>query len=278
MLAAFSISNLGHLWSISAEVFFYMLFPLAALSLWHLRSRVSLAIALVANVLLGIVLLEAAFRFGPHLMSIIAPTLGSETMAWLTYYAPYVHIPEFLGGCLAAAYVSASGPESERRGKVVSAILDAAVVGLCAMLPLLLIGIRYFPNVGFYLSFCARIGSIAIFPLLLIHIARSDGLLARSLALPLVVLGGEWSYSIYLLHPLFIHYFEFHDASTAGLTAYGIRLAAYGLLIIAMSGVTYNLIEGPARSYLRRVLGGRSISNDRGAPTTQHRFPTPHST
>jgi peptidoglycan/LPS O-acetylase OafA/YrhL len=254
LMAVFSVANLGHLWSISVEVFFYVLFPFVALSLWHLRSRAAIVVALAANSLFGILLLGAAFAAGPTIMEAIAPTLGKETMAWLTYYAPYVHIPEFIGGCLAAAYVAASQSVKAQQTKAATLALDALFVGLFALLPILLIGIRYFPESGFYLSFCSRIGAIAIFPLLLIHIVRSDGLLSRGLSLPLVVLGGEWSYSIYLLHPLFIHYFEFHDLAYASLTAYAVRLAAYSLFVITLAGVTFTLIENPARSYLRRTL------------------------
>jgi peptidoglycan/LPS O-acetylase OafA/YrhL len=132
---------------------------------------------------------------------------------WLTYYSPYLHVFEFFAGCLAATLLALVRnkdiTKSIRRFESPAA---ATILLGFIVLPAFLIAIRYYPGQEFRLQFAARVGSLALFPLLLLHILLFNTFLSRSLATKLMLWGGESSYSIYLLHTFFIDHFSFHPA------------------------------------------------------------------
>jgi len=72
-----------------------------------------------------------------------------------------------------------------------------------------------------------------------------------------IVLGGEASYSIYLLHFLIINAFRYEAAT---ITSWNVALGALLQLIVALASiiglslVSWNFIEVPARKGLRKLL------------------------
>lgn len=113
--------------------------------------------------------------------------------------------------------------------------------------------------------FFDRGGSFVLFPLLLLHITRYETFLSRILGSSAAVLGGEASYSIYLLHPILISGFTFHlgDTYPPAPGEFFFRLVLLACMSIILSWGSYSLVERPARAWLRRVLGGL-----RGQPLT----------
>lgn len=258
-LAVFSIAWLGHLWSVSAEMFFYILFPAVALALWRVRSVKGLAAGALVNLLLMAVYFYLAFHYGVRLTQRLDPDVDKQAMMWLTYYAPYPHLFEFIAGCLAGQVfmvLRASPVGSRGRFFVVASAWLLAVGFVC--LPLPMVGIHYYPDYEHRLTLLARLSAAALIPLLLIHVSRYPTFLARIMSSRLMLLGGECSYSIYLLHPRLLGLFVFYVGGpyVPTLAEYVFRLAVIACAIPVLAHGSYRLIERPARTYLRRVLGG----------------------
>ena len=105
----------------------------------------------------------------------------------------------------------------------------------------------------------AHSGAIALPATLLIFVlAFGAGLLSRLLALPLLVLLGEISYSIYLTHWPIAGLFARNKASFAGLPDI-IVLALLIATILAISAAIWALIEKPARNVMRGFLTRRTF-------------------
>jgi peptidoglycan/LPS O-acetylase OafA/YrhL len=80
---------------------------------------------------------------------------------------------------------------------------------------------------------------------------------------PLVRLG-EWSYALYLLHPVVLHFAGlagyFHLDAPAVVLAIGAWAAA-----VALSGLAYMLVERPLEDWLRGGRPGRPLPGDEAA-------------
>ncbi len=78
------------------------------------------------------VAISAFFGFGEPLLKAAVPSLSGNAMQWLTYYSPYLHLSQFLAGCIVAMIYEklASAPigDSERRGA--TALFWLSVAGL----------------------------------------------------------------------------------------------------------------------------------------------------
>ena len=77
---------------------------------------------------------------------------------------------------------------------------------------------------------------------------------AKLLTAPLVILLGEASYSLYLLHPIALRIVPLENS----LPHIEFRLACAVILASAMAVGGYQLIEAPCRRYLRRFFRDRS--------------------
>lgn len=96
--------------------------------------------------------------------------------------------------------------------------------------------------------------------------ANSNGMFGRSLNWTPVARLGEWSYSIYMVHSLFVAVI-WAASDRLGMAQGAGRLLspslamttciaiAYVMSIIAFSGVTYSLIERPCRDRFNRIAG-----------------------
>jgi peptidoglycan/LPS O-acetylase OafA/YrhL len=266
LMAAFGIAWAGHLWSVSTEVFFYATFPFVVFAFWRLGSIRNAAIAAVANFALCCILYYLAFRIGPRIVAAGSIDTGGDGMMWLTYYSPYLRVFEFFAGCLAASlFMMLRGADATKRLKRFERSFAIAIVLSFLALPAFLIAIRYLPGQEFRLQFAARLGSLALFPLLLIHISLFDSFLSRFLSTKIMLWGGESSYSIYLLHTFFIDHFSFHPGDHVYPGEYFFRLAVYASLITIISWGTFIWIEKPARTYIRSRL---VITKSRSVGTT----------
>ena len=164
-------------WSVSAELFFYWLFPLFAGALLRrdLPTRKLVALGLACYVAGGLVL---------GLIALVAPAKLDAT-----WYSPMTRVWEFLIGCIlgTARLRSSSGPRSGR-GSLILGVLIALVVVAYLPLPGLL------PKLTWYLL------CLPLFALLVAQLGAGPSWFGRLLAHPHLVRLGEASYSLYLLH------------------------------------------------------------------------------
>jgi peptidoglycan/LPS O-acetylase OafA/YrhL len=254
---------LGHsqmAWSVSTEWFFYMIFPFAALAIAWLASTRSRILACVALVIVAFVLLVPLLEYIPEIERIGVARFGAiagrhqdSIVHWLFYMSPYSRVLEFLLGCLTASvYVRLGAIPSpmEKRlgGWLTAAALLAVAVSHAAIW-------HYWSLQPLHMNF----GSAPGMALLIFCCARYGSPFARLMSARLIVLGGEISYSLYLLQQPVIHAFshevdvihmETPRALLSSLLVLMVTLAA----IIGLALVSWALIEVPARRALRRLL------------------------
>ncbi|MFN5410089.1 acyltransferase family protein [Bradyrhizobium sp.] len=250
------VPPLQHLWSISVELFFYLLFPFVCLlfsGVDKLRTMIWIALA---NILLFAMTIIAFFTWGERVLQVIAPSLQHGGMQWLTYYSPFLHLSQFVAGCLAAMIyqnrAEAAIGSTERSG--VAIMFYSAAAGL-ACSPVLLFLEPRLPGWSFSIELAVCLLEIVGFSVVFLGTSRYGH--GRWLSSRALVIGGECSYSIYLLHPFLIRLAMLGKSEDPGALELMLRLGLFVAIATAVAWVTYALIEAPSRSWLRKAFRTR---------------------
>jgi hypothetical protein len=249
----------GHLWSISIEFFLYMLFPMlvalmgAALSFNRaiLYSFLNAGAALLAYTLL--------YHRPAEFAAAAARTLSiNDAMSWLSYYSPYLHIFEFVAGCLACAafleYRESNILLLERQRSQLAAVFSIIIM---AIVLVLFARDQHLGQWYVRATVFIRWAPIPALAFLTFFVSRYErSFLSRFLSSRLAVYGGEASYSIYLLHPFILGWIVPANRTTPPitLTVYFSVLATICLITLVISRFTYAAVEVPARRWLRKFL------------------------
>ncbi|HEY5071166.1 MAG TPA: acyltransferase [Caulobacteraceae bacterium] len=228
-------------WSISAEWFAYLAFPIFAWTAWRLRSRPGLAVVLA----LGLI----AWLY-PLFERLAGFPLTEATTAWGALRI----VPCFALGCavylLWRARPLAKGP--------------SAAIAAVACLLAILAAARFSAPEALY---------VALFGGLIYSLAGLASAGSSLLTAPVFVYLGEVSYSIYMVCVPWQLAFENAAHKLFGLSGQGLPLALWLVLIVGIipaAMAVHHLIERPARVAMRRHrwwLGRRGAST--GAPTPQ---------
>lgn len=256
MLVA-AVPQLQHLWSISVELFFYLLFPAVCLLFGRVGRLRTMIVLAALNLLTFAAAIVLCFLYGDAVLHIVAPSLTAGGMQWLTYYSPYLHISQFLAGCVAAMMFMrlAADEVGIRAQRGVTILFWLAIVGLLVA-PVLLFFQPSWSSFSLWIEICVRLDEVLCFSVILV--ATSHYGLARFLGSRPMVLGGECSYSIYLLHPFLIRLAMVGKSQIPPLPEFLFRLCFFLAIATMVAALTYILIEAPARAWLRRVLGTSS--------------------
>jgi peptidoglycan/LPS O-acetylase OafA/YrhL len=228
-------------WSVSAEFFFYATFPF--LSAWvaqRLQSRARLFAAFFVVILGGV----ALYAFVIHGLSSVLRVSG-ETQYIVLVYNPLLRYSEFLAGCLVGQYFLRHGGLHNRFWR------DAAIV-LC----LLFIALRVWmpdyqgPSRLLWLMDVSVKYAIFIVPfsVLIWVVASGRTFLSGLLEHPWLVLLGEASYALYMIHWPITTFLRM-----GYLGSYGTPWL-HGLLLMATVGTSvwcFRCIEVPWRQRLR---------------------------
>lgn len=219
-------------WSLSVETFFYLIFPFVLLRGKKLSEK-TLFLCLGAFWLLSLCFSFSYIHFHPDGIDKI--NSGETNLFWknVLSFNPVIRLPEFLVGVFAGKLFLARSSE-KRIGTplIITGLLGFSAVVLFAPQipnPILSAGILS-P------AFAAIIYGAALQPKW-----------TSFLALPLLVLLGDASYSLYLLHSLVI------TRIYNSLSPWNWSLRAIGSLTAAIfiSIIAYRLVEEPARRLLR---------------------------
>jgi peptidoglycan/LPS O-acetylase OafA/YrhL len=234
---------LGVTWSLATEAFFYCTYPLLA----PLTSKLSQRGAAVGLVVAGAVGAAMSLAFISYSNEIIAfaskylgITTGSQFLFWLGFHSPWMRFPSFLVGVF-AAQLSLSGFRIRpivadivavlclvaifalAQQRTLTAMVDSSVLALC------------------FAGIC-----------LCASIPRS--LFALALSMPLMIWGGEASYSLYLLHDPIVW--------LSARAAFGLHLPVPALWLtlsiavaVIVARLSYERIERPAQRFFRAVGG-----------------------
>ena len=261
----------GVSWSISTEVFFYLVYALGLFNIARIESIRRCTAALAILCVLTYALLFAVFAtqgvWEPFILARHPDFIASATdvdnsfVRWLLYISPYVHLPEFIAGCLACQLflllrrtgTAASDRIAEPLSWIGVTYMIAALVALY--------GAWYGGYGGAFLDFINFLHrNFLVAPaccLLLLSLALGGSSIGRVLAHPFPKYLGEISYSIYLGHS-FVLSFMFLVGLTQPLYVMTLGL----VLVVAAASLLYFAIERPAKAWLRAtVSGARRLSS-----------------
>jgi peptidoglycan/LPS O-acetylase OafA/YrhL len=249
-------------WSLSAEAFFYLLFPFVAPFIWRLNKRRTL-IALLG---LWIVTLVPPILclFSPIPGFSDCPATAAPSPSWvskLVGFNPLLRLPEFLLGITLGRLFILQRQESravisgqELRTKVSSRMLPwTALAGILTLLAC-----------GSWIPYPFLHNGLldVLFAVLIYGLARDGASMGRRvlqvthvLSMPLLVLLGEASYAIYILHvPLRTWMYRILDSLHPGIHPSLPLFACYTIFTLGISILVFKLIEEPARRMIRRKL------------------------
>jgi peptidoglycan/LPS O-acetylase OafA/YrhL len=260
-------------WSISTEWFFYLCYPLLCIALARLLSGRAIALAMVAVIALGYASIHLASVTSPALEDyavakygqMAAATSAGSFVFWLYYLSPYLRLFEFVLGALTAALFMAvrEAPVSRREVAFGHLLLAAAIAVIVVVYLALFTPLHWLADLPpfqdayilrMYFTFAPFMAAV------LFCCARYPSWVASLLSRPEIVLCGEASYSIYLVHMMVIEHMMRFDAlaNMPPSRLYGAaRILTTMLIVISVSLVAYRVIEVPARRALRFVLSVR---------------------
>lgn len=227
-------------WSLSAEAFFYLAFPLLAPRLLRLRAGPLAAVGIGA----WLVALTVSAGLDDAARATTAMSGAWTTQLGLTAWTPLVRLPEFVLGVCAARLLRRDDGQP-RLGAVAGWTAAAVVVAAVA-----------FPQPWWRHSLVLWPGLALPFALIIASLATANG--RGPLASPLLQRLGNASYSLYLIHAVGHGYFlaavnRLVSRDVAGTWP---SFAVYVVLIIGTSLVMHDLIEQPARTWIRRTVRG----------------------
>jgi peptidoglycan/LPS O-acetylase OafA/YrhL len=223
----------GPAWSISTEFFFYIAYiGLVARQWW-----IALLIAL-GSISVGFALPAAHGCFQSFGM------VGDPQCSYMLFMFPPARLIEFIAGVAICR----------------SSIRVPQAIGLAAAMAVFLVSI---PKIDVLLNFMIREVLLVIAGGALIASLRNDGWLARVLSIPLFVIGGEVSYSIYLIHEPIQAVILPHLRGLGVLPTFILVTS----VILLVSTALFYLVESPSRDAVKRLLRRRPHQfRDPGAP------------
>ena len=225
-------------WSLSAEAFFYLIFPL--IGAWLCRRQRNALIGVCALCWFfacGLVL--AYLRFGPERISGVTALTTSASVAVLKFN-PLLRLPEFILG-VSAGLIFLRRPDALQRIagplSIVALCLIAAVLSQHERLPYLLI----------------HNGILApLYAVLVLALACGGGPLAALLSTRILSLLGEASFALYLLHVALLFYVvKALSAIHLSIDKTPALIVVYLVIAQAISILVLQRIEKPARNFIR---------------------------
>ena len=254
-------------WSISTEWFFYWAYPCLAWLLLRSRTSQATVVAALLWCVLWIALAGGLYdripQFDAWAINHFGPIAGSqehmqESFArWLLFFSPYLRIGEFiLGALVAQLYVQL------RERKVTVLENSVGTVVFCAAIAslVLITYLEYSPNVGMNI-FRKLSMNFALAPsaaTIIFCAARYRNAISQILNLRSVIMLGEASYSIYLVHDIvLISAIRLTGSAVHGAVYDAVKLVLLVALILLISLTLYSYYEAPARKWLRQRWGKR---------------------
>jgi len=233
-------------WTLSVEAFFYLVFPLLQVGLEKLRpAQVAFS---------GLCVISIAFLFNTPYHNFSARYPGP----WFYIPAPIIHLPEFLTGVIIGnLYLQSRGHfdwSTPLHWKRAGGNATPASAPPCAgtKFPLL-------TSIGLIFSLFVLSTPhghweglvLPAFGTFLFGLATERSLISRFLSTPILILGGEISYAMYLLRTPMQNWVL---AIPSPQLRYIIEAIYLPLGLIPLSLLCFYFIEGPSRQALRRLF------------------------
>lgn len=244
-------------WSVSAELFFYVLF--VALILMRRVSAPSITrgvFIVVASVAARALFLMAADT--SVVQHWIASKLGESPLlsvyAWLVFYCPYGRCFEFLAG------VGIGEIWLARRQGACSPLLDrlGLLVGGCGLAG---VGLSFVSEIGFSMPSVFEGTAMHFFyivavPPAIYFVSRERAIAAKMLSFAPLLWLGEISYSLYFVHTLVFPLFRVSPETdiVKHLPMVVGRIAAFLAMTLALCVLVYRGLEKPSRTVILRAF------------------------
>jgi len=220
-------------WSLSVEVFFYLLLP--ALLIWAMRRPAK-----------EVIWFSIGFWLLSQILNSFLLTHFRSGMGNFLAYFPLFHLNSFLVG-LAGGIWYFTYSARLTINPIINRIGLAASLGMV----LLLLSLRaYLP--AFPRTFSLDVGLLApLFLMIVLTLALDTSLLSQWLSHPWLVLLGDASYALYILHvPIRMLFEDFLKLTGSGM-AFRVMFAIYLPLLILLCIFVFKYIERPTRDWLR---------------------------
>jgi peptidoglycan/LPS O-acetylase OafA/YrhL len=242
-------------WSLSNEAFFYLCFPFVGVFLWR-ASTLGKNLAAGAAMWLCAVLVPLWQLLRPGAgfedISTLGASLGgsADTIGRFIKYNPLLRLPEFCVGILLCRMYSHVRQSNQR-------LLGR---GFWFYLPALLLTGALLSTASGLSPFLLHNGILLpLYACLIFGLALEGGFLGRVLSSDILVLLGNASYSMYILHvPIRI----WIDVVLRRLFAYEssgpVWVFAYTTTVIVLSCLCFKLIEEPLHRALKKKMGGKA--------------------
>jgi peptidoglycan/LPS O-acetylase OafA/YrhL len=234
-------------WSISTEFFFYLTFPFL-ISNWRKTWLAKLSSAAVLAI--SFVALTAYLGVQPF-------TYKIKTICdYLIYINPAARLVEFVLGMVTAyAYLSVRASFGSKVAAISSLQFSSVVlVGITLVACHTPIEELSKQTHSATATWVYGSGGCFAFALLIFSMAFSQGILSKLLSHPFLVLLGEISYSIYLLHWLAYKLLLLHLHEISICVSRPIYLTGFALALFSSSYLMYRFVERPCRRYLTKTL------------------------
>lgn len=245
-----NISFNGVSWSLSDEMFFYIVFPFFLL--------------IMVNFLKGIVRKMLFIQILWMLTLILIITTFSEFTSfntWVTYYFPGVRLLEFLAGViLGLTFIEKEKYLSRLSAKLFS-VFEITTVTLLFIMILVAPGI--IQNLRYSLIF------IPFWSILIFVFAFQKGILSRLLSKKVLIYLGEISFAFYMVHNIVLSYIfflwkpEMNKSLLIGLCL---------VISLVLSSIMYRYYEEPVRLIVRNYLNSKIHKANKAEVNTKKAF------
>jgi len=240
----------GLMWSLSTEAFFYASFPLLAPTLRRLAGTRLVIIGCIVT-LIGASLAYELTEYRGYLNNWATlytgnAEAGSHFSHWLIYNSPWIRGFEFLAGAFAAQFIMTTKVEPARAMVAGSVALAVIVVAY------LYCNVRLLPLSG-AITTCVA----GAFGVLMGASAVKGHVFSRVLSNRWMVLGGEASYSLYLLHYWVMHNLGHSLADTQPLVIRFVLFVTLMVVSVAIARLSYLIYERPMIRVVRRFFSIR---------------------
>jgi peptidoglycan/LPS O-acetylase OafA/YrhL len=240
-------------WSLSVEAFFYLCFPFAGRHLWKLQKRSSLVLAILGFWLLEIFgsYLIARFRAPWFLHPSVLP---DDRWSEIIKFNPLMRLPEFLAGIVVCKLFQSLVREPWR-GVTVGTGQRLYVPGMGIILLTTMFADRLpIPMLhdGLYLPGTA---------MMLVGLALGGGAIAEALSWRWMVLLGQASFAMYILHMPILSYVVAAGKRLPGGALAG-QAEVFLPVVIVVSVVAFKKVEEPSRRFLLRKFSEGRVTRD----------------
>lgn len=238
----------GVAWSISTEMFFYFSFPLLISSFipgWKVKL---IFLSTVAALFFG-------FAIAWNIPADDAAP--SVSLMGLFYVNPFVRIIEFFAGVLACGvYQKIHSRTKNQSGLLFSAaellVVVLAVFAMWITPKLTTIFAMHGAIGGAVNYYLIKSGSFLFFAALIVVFALGKGVFSKALSAPFLVLLGEISFSLYLVHMTIFQWYMANSLYFSHLPLL-VQTAGYWAIALSMAFLLHKAVENPCRKLILSV-------------------------